>query len=295
MDRKSRQRPAHEHAGGRLRADDRHRRARRAGARIAYLDAQLRSKIDDELGRTRVAPLGRLRHRAPQRQVHARRDVGPELGERARLLTYVREQDRDVGRLRKRLRPRQAFVGDAAECVDVGARVDLAALDLLGRDIVDRAEHRAGCGQAAARGKPLAQPEVAQVRVIAVEQDVRRLDVAVDEPHRVGRLERLGDLEQDRDRVVDSRGSVLVQAMLQVGALDQLHREVEQAVVVAGVVDRDDVRVPQCGGRARFADEALAELVVLRELRGEHLEGGRTVQPWMIVEVRTDGPDQHSL
>src|SRR3954463_72095 len=76
----------------------------------------------------------------------------------------------------------------------------------------------------------------------------------------------------------------------QVAALDVAHRDVQGALVLARVVDRDDVRVVDRRRQARLADEALTESRVLGELRGDELEGDRT------VEVELDGPvdDAHA-
>jgi hypothetical protein len=50
---------------------------------------------------------------------------------------------------------------------------------------------------------------------------------------------------------------------LQVGAVDQPHRDVQPAVDLADVVDRYDVRIVQSRGGARLAPEPLVEFGVL--------------------------------
>ena len=77
--------------------------------------------------------------------------------------------------------------------------VDRLAADLLGREVVERADHLAGVGRRAA--ELLGDAEVGQVRVVVlVEQDVGRLHVAVHEPAPVRGVEGAGDLGQDRER-----------------------------------------------------------------------------------------------
>ena len=66
----------------------------------------------------------------------------------------------------ERRRAGQALVEHAAERVDVGARVDGAALDLLGRDVGDRARRSAVAGQARDRRGVPREAEVAEVGVL---------------------------------------------------------------------------------------------------------------------------------
>ncbi len=79
----------------------------------------------------------------------------------------------------------------ASERVLVGAGVEPAALDLLRGDVVDRADEGARGGDAGVRGDPLGEAEVGQVGVLAawalLDQDVARLDVAVEKPPRRAR------------------------------------------------------------------------------------------------------------
>ena len=58
----------------------------------------------------------------------------------------------------------------------------------------------------------------------------------------------------------------------QVGAVDEAHGDVELAVDLPRLVDRDHVRVVDRGGEHRLALEALAELAVAREVVGDQLQ-----------------------
>ena len=128
--------------------------------------------------------------------------LGVVLTRLRRRFLDVRPEDGQLGVARERRLPGEAFVEHAAERVLVGAAVDVAAFDLLGRGIGRRADARASSsGRPSGSARRLRQPEVGQVDVLVlVEQHVRRLDVAVDEPAGVGRVERGGDLAADRDR-----------------------------------------------------------------------------------------------
>jgi hypothetical protein len=197
----------------------------------------------------------------------------------------------DVGLARVGHLADEAVVEQAAERVEVAAAVDLPALDLLGRDVVDRPDHVARLRDLGAVAlQALRESEICQKCAAALDQDVRRLDVAVDQPERVGGVERRGDLAARVDRPVGPQAALLAQHGGEVRALDVLHREVEQPVDLAGVVDRDDVRVLERRGDPRLALEALAEALRLGVFRGDDLDRGAA------PEVQVLGPvdDAHA-
>ena len=110
-------------------------------------------------------------------------DPGRRLADGGGRLGEVRPQLRLVALGRERRPAREHVVQDAAERVDVRARVHALAADLLGRDEVDRPHPVAGLRRPRVREHVLGEPEVGQVGVLALpEQDVRRLDVAMYEP-----------------------------------------------------------------------------------------------------------------
>jgi len=65
---------------------------------------------------------------------------------------------------------------------------------------------------------------------------------------------------------------------LQAAALDQLHGEVGPAVVLAHVVDLDDVGVPQSRHGFRFPEKALPLILTGIQPGEQHLEGNRAVE-----------------
>ena len=80
------------------------------------------------------------------------------------------------------------------------------------------------------------------------DEDVRRLDVSVDDAPGVGRIERLGDLRAEFDDQAGVQRPAR-QAMLQRLPLQEFHGDEGLAVVLADFVDRANVRVVQrrCG------------------------------------------------
>ncbi len=104
------------------------------------------------------------------------------------------------------------------------------------------------------------------------------LDVAVDDAGRMGGVERRRDLAEQLDRFARRQRAVGGYPSLQVAALDQPHRDDQLAVLLAGVVDGDDVGVVEAGGEAGLAQEALAEGLVVGEVAGDHLQRHRSVE-----------------
>jgi hypothetical protein len=155
----------------------------------------------------------------------------------------------------------QDLVEDDAEREDVGAVVDVAGLDLLGSHVVRRPQQLSLHRQV--RGVEPGDAEVGDLDlVVGGDQDVRRLDVAMDHAPRVGVVEGLGDL---RHQIADEsrrEGLGALQQLLEVGPLDVLHGDEADAVgaFVDHVVDGDDVRVREDAGALRFAHEAAAKL-----------------------------------
>ena len=85
--------------------------------------------------------------------------------------------------------PGQRLVEDAAERVDVGGRPDRPAPPLLRRHVLGGADHRGAAG-GAALAERLGEAEVGEEGAVAFDQDVVRLDVAVDDAGGVGGVER---------------------------------------------------------------------------------------------------------
>src|SRR5262249_44636017 len=115
--------------------------------------------------------------------------------------------------------------------------------------------------------------EVGQVRpALPIQQDVVRLDVAMNHAARMAVLESV----QNSDG--DASGRKLVEALAHAelpadrGAVDVLHREPDEVVGRAVVVDLDDVGVIERRGDARLLLEPFREVGVLGECFGEDLQ-----------------------
>ena len=87
------------------------------------------------------------------------------------------------------------------------------------------------------------EAEVGEEGVVAVaDEHVVRLDVAVHEADGVRGVERVGDLAEQVERAPRVERAVADQVDER-RPVDQAHREVQAVVGLAGVVDRDDVRM----------------------------------------------------
>jgi hypothetical protein len=167
----------------------------------------------------------------------------------------------------------ECFVEDDAEGVEVGPAIDRGALDLLGGQVLGGTHHRAVAGEVGALRR-FGDAEVGdQNPTVARQQDVGRLDVAVDEAAGVGGTEGIGHLGADGEYGVELEGPVLVEVGPHGGADHQLHDDGVDAVLGEGVVDRDDGGVGQPGGGDGLAPESLDEGMVAGQVRVEDLDG----------------------
>jgi hypothetical protein len=87
------------------------------------------------------------------------------------------------------------------------------------------------------------------------------------------------DLEDDRHDVGDRLGPFPASPGAERLALDQLHDEKRDALRVADVVHRADLRVVQARDDARLAVEPLAESRIGGQYGRQHLERHRSIEP----------------
>jgi hypothetical protein len=218
-----------------------------------------------QAGDDRAQPFGHLRDDLPDRPGHVFRDA---------------LEDRQRGRGPER-RPAAAHdVEHAAEAEQVRPVVNGLAHGLLRRHVQRRAGDKAALRQAGVVGGA-GQAEVGQLDPLldaGLQQDVARLDVAVDQPHGVRRGQAGGDLPADARHLRHLQRPEPVELLLQRLAGDVLHNEVGGRLLLDGV-DVHDVLVADGGGGAGLAQEALAGRRGGGQLRGHDLDGDHPVQP----------------
>ena len=140
----------------------------------------------------------------------------------------------------------------------------------------------------AAVAERLGEAEVGEEGAVAFDQDVVRLDVAVDDAGGVGGVERFRHLAEQGDRAGRRQRPLAVDRPPQVAAVDQPHRHDQLAVDLARVEDRHHRRVVEAGGEAGLAQEALAEPLAVGQLAGDHLQRHRPFQ------AQVGGPVDHA-
>jgi hypothetical protein len=163
--------------------------------------------------------------------------------------------------------PGQQLEQHHAERPQVGAPVEGLAAELLGRHVAQRASDLAAPRRRGAPGgrrlvveRALGVGGDAEVQhldgVVGADHDVRGLEVAVDDPVGVGAGQRARHRGHDREHP-RHRQALAARELRQGLAGDVLEHQIGRVVVLADLMDRDDVRVRAASGHARLGEEAL--------------------------------------
>ncbi len=105
-----------------------------------------------------------------------------------------------------------------------------------------------------------------------LEEDIRRLDIAVHEPLRVCRRQARGHLHANPERFVRGQRAVALDPLLKRLAGYILHHEVREPLPGINRMDRDHMVVGHRRGCPGFAGETLPGRAEERQLRGENLD-----------------------
>ena len=202
-------------------------------------------------------------------------DAHTQQRRRQRALLHVLDGHRGGGVGRERGLAHDHLVEHHPQRVEVGPAVEGLALGLLGREVRGRAHHRPDVGQvvAGAAGQRGGDAEVGHLHLAVVaDDDVAELHVAVHQPGAVGAAERVGHVRGDLRGPVGAERSGGSQHVGHAAAHDVLHDDVVGALLLAPVVDADDVGVVEVGGGLRLPAETLHEARVVGELREQDLD-----------------------
>ena len=250
-----------------------------------------------EIGGGREPIRRNLRERHHRRGFDVRGHRSTQRGHRLRLDGHHLRDDRLSGRAGERRLAGEHLVQHAPERIDVGARVDGAlAHGLLGTHVLRRAERRPALGHArrlvGARGGE-GDAEVRDERLALVQENVFRLDVAMNHAAPVRVVERAGDVGRDLHGVGNGQLPFAREPLAQRLAVDERHDVEHGALDLPGVDEPKDVRMLQLRRRLDLGQESLGA-DGHRELRPQHLDGDGTVVPDVARQIdrrHAAGPD----
>ena len=167
----------------------------------------------------------------------------------------------------------------------IRARVAGFAAELLGGRVLRRPDDHAERRHAHTRFvrgsfNRGGQAEVEQLDAVRGHEDVRRLQIAMDEPLAVQRVEAVQEPDRRRDRFAERHAPARDPCRERL-PLQQLHREVELACFFADLVQLTDRGVVDAGGGARLAPQAIARRG-LGHRRLDHLDRHRAAQAVVV-------------
>jgi hypothetical protein len=224
------------------------------------------------------------------------RNVAIEPDCRRRIRIQYGIEDQRSSFTMERQRSRCHFVQNRAEGKQVGAGIQLLALGLLRGHVGNCTErgtragqviriHRTGRGversdvaRRTARHTDLRQSEVQNLGVTTLgDENVRRLDVAMDDALRMRGIEGVGNLDGERENQFGFERTPS-DAMLQRHAVEKLHGDEVLPFALVNLEDHADVGVVQGGRRLCFALEPCESLRVLGDFIGQEFQGDGTMQ-----------------
>ena len=248
-------------------------------------------QVGDEFGGSLVAILGILLHEPVEDQSKPLRHVGPQGVDRRWRVLLMLQELLHHGAVGEWGPAHEHEKHGAAEGVKIAADVGRPRIaGLFGGDVVKGAERHAADGEILIAGH-VVQAGQAHVNDAGPaggrDDDVRWLDVAVDDVALGGMFECVGYLDRDVDRAGQIERPFLDDDIAEVRAFDVFEDDVVPAVVGTDRVDAADIFVVEAGGRLGFVSKPLEHLLVVRLLPRQHLDGDNSVEGG--VEGAEDG------
>jgi hypothetical protein len=228
------------------------------------------------------------------RQLHGM--MRRELAERDMRLISDRLGQRMTRAVVERAGSGRQLVQDDAQSEEVAAVIDDATSQLLRRHVVDGANGGADTGQVvgrlalAARRKVRRQAKIEQLDQTAVgQEDVSRLDVAVDDARFVRSAKRLHHLSYDVDDFCQRRRPAH-QSCLQADALEELHGDKGERLARAGIENSADVGMVERRRQPCLTLESTNRIDVRGQLLLENLDRDRAREPGILRFVDNAHP-----
>jgi hypothetical protein len=170
---------------------------------------------------------------------------------------------------------------DRGQRIDVRGRAGLAAVELLGRHVGRRAEHRAAAGDPRAVGSG-GDAEVGQLREpVLADEHVPGLHVAVHDALRVRMVERVAEVAHHPHDLLGPQRPAAENPRQRL-AVHVFHDDQDALVVGRRVEHGDEVRVVQRCPELRLAVEALLD--VDRAIGVQALDGDLAAETLVLAE-----------
>ena len=247
-------------------------RERRRVGRPLEVDQALTEKFRDLRGR--LEPRGRvLGKQLGDDRLEPGRNLGVVGPDRPRGVFADATEDRHRGLGPERRVSGTHGVHDPAQAEEVDPGVDGLAPGLLRRHVVRRPGGHAALADARVVGRA-GETEVGDLDSLdaVLEEDIRRLDIAVHEPLRVCRRQARGHLHANPEHFAGGQRAVALDPCLKRLAGDVLHHEVGEALPRVDRVDRDHMVVGHRRSRPGLAGETQPGRAEERQLGGEDLD-----------------------
>ena len=160
---------------------------------------------------------------------------------------------------------------------------------LLWRHVARRAENLSGAGHHGDFGfQRFGEPEIGDVDVVGfIDQDVLRLQVAVDDALVVGSFEGGAHLAGEFEGAVEGEASFVVDQAGKIAAFDEGHGDELDAADVAQIVYAEDVLLRDLAGQQELLFEALHGLRIGGQLGTDEFEGDGAAE--FVVVGLVDG------
>src|SRR5690242_13181320 len=172
-----------------------------------------------------------------------------------------------------------------AERIDVGAPIERLTTRLLGGEVLRRADDHIRARLLDVSRDRAGDTEVGDHRVpVLVEEDVVRLDVAMDDPLAVREGQRSGDVDPQPDEEWLGKRAHDAKPLIQSGR-EVVHCEVDRVVFAPHAQDAHDVRVAQLRRGGGLPTKPRLEALLARILRLEDLDGYRDVELRVIALI----------
>ena len=214
------------------------------------------------------------------------RDLRIPLANRLGRLIQESVEDNRGRRAVKRPRPRHHFVQNHAERPQVAARIHCLAARLFRRHVGDRAHGRARLREHIHGHRVrirrlclvLGQAEVEHLGVTAFgHKNIGRLDIAMNDPFGVRRVQRVGHLDAQRQRGRDIE-RLAADVLAKCFAVEQLHHQKWMARRLADVVNGANIGMIERRSGARLALETFPRSFRCKGLR-QNFDGYVAMEP----------------